>query len=77
MFLLFASVALIAADPAQAPAPAAAPATAEPAKEKKVCRKVEFTSSRMARRTCKTESEWAKDASTGANAADLQRMGAR
>ena len=34
-------------------------AKAKPAKEKKICRQVEKTGSRMNRRVCKTEAQWA------------------
>jgi invasion protein IalB len=73
MFLLF--VAALAANPEAAPAPAST-AVEKPQAEKKTCRKVESTSSRMAKRVCKTETDWAAH-DRSANAADLKRMGAR
>jgi hypothetical protein len=70
MFTLLA--AMLVAAPVAAPVPVAAKSETE----KKVCRKVESTSSRMAKRVCKTESDWVI-ADKSANAADLKRMGAR
>jgi hypothetical protein len=75
MFVLLASAALAAVQ--AAPATAQAPAAAAEVKEEKICRKVETSSSRMTKRTCKTASEWAKDDKSGANAADLKRLGGR
>lgn len=45
-------------------------------KERKICRTTEATSSRMPRRTCKTETEWAQQ-DAGADAGQLKNMGAR
>jgi hypothetical protein len=67
---------LLAAMLVAAPEAASVPVADKSETEKKVCRKVESTSSRMAKRVCKTESDWAV-ADKSANAADLKRMGAR
>ncbi len=76
MILLFASAILSVANPASATAATSpAPAAAE-AKQKKVCRRTESSSSRMTKRVCRTESEWRTE-DNGRNAADLKRMGAR
>lgn len=77
--LLFAlALAAGAADETQTAEPAAIE-QAKPkkkAKEAKICRATEMTSSRMPRRQCKTEAEWAQfDA--GANVGQLKNAGAR
>jgi predicted secreted protein len=69
---------LFAADPTAAQAAPPAPAQAvKPKDEKKIC-KVDksYTGSRMTRRLCLTETEWARHDS-GVNAGDLKTMGAR
>ena len=59
-------------------APDAAPSRdlQKPQAEKKICRKVETTSSRMTKRVCRTETEWTVE-DKSATAADLKRLGAR
>jgi len=48
------------------------------AKEKKVCKTVDGgTTSRMRKRICRTVKEWDVTREEGANASDLQRMGAK
>jgi len=79
MILLFASFAVLSAEPAApaVPVPTATPAEAAPkAKVKKVCRKIENSNSRMSKRVCTTDPDYDKQ-QEGVNAADLQRMGGR
>jgi hypothetical protein len=72
---LFLAAMLLATDPAAGAAQVEAPATA-PVKEKKIC-KVDpsFTGSRMKKKICMTETEWANKNATTAN--DLKTVGAR
>lgn len=41
-------------------APSASTVAAEPAKEKKICRKLTTSGTRMEKRVCLTKSQWAK-----------------
>lgn len=77
------AVMLVAADPAAAAQgpQTVAPADAVPApkkvKEKRICRELgDQTGSRMSRRVCKTEEEWAQQ-DQGRTMNDLGTMGAR
>jgi hypothetical protein len=80
MIILFASLLLSATDPVvpQTAAPAQQPdqAAAPKLKAKKVCRKVESTSSRVTKRVCTTDPDYDRQ-QEGVDAADLRRMGAR
>lgn len=61
MLLVLAAAMLVVADPpvASTAAPATpAPAAAKPVKERRICRTLDDSSSRMDRRVCKTEREW-------------------
>jgi hypothetical protein len=65
---------LIAGTPAIADEPGAAAKTEKPAKPKKICRYEGWTGSRVARRTCATEAEWAEyDTAMAAEAKETLR----
>lgn len=70
--------ALLIAAAQTAPAPQVAPdaETAKPVKEKKICKTdPNLTGTRMRKRLCLTETEWAQKNATSAN--DLKTRGAR
>ncbi len=73
MIILSASLLLLAAEPAAAPAPATQ-TPAAPAKERKICRKVDLSNSRMGRRECKTEAEWEAADRQSAGEVDLKQV---
>jgi hypothetical protein len=62
MLLLLAATMLVTADPSAPPAVAAPTpvVAAKPVKERRVCRDLDNSTSRLGRRVCKTESEWSK-----------------
>ena len=72
--LLFALALAVQSPDTATPAPAEA---TKPAKEKKICRAaMAQTSSRMRKRECLTETEWARR-DAGKSAADLKTIGGR
>ena len=71
--LMISGSAAVAQNTAQtAPAPAA-----KPVKEKKICRSVDSSVSRMTKRVCRTVQEWDDSRQEGVSQADLQRMGTK
>lgn len=60
MSILFAAMVVISFDPTQAAAATSTPAVAPGAAEKRICRSVETTGSRFAKKTCHTKSEWVR-----------------
>ena len=71
MFVLLLSAAALQAAPTPLAPPAPQTVTVvgdKPAKDRKICRDNESTTSRMARRTCKTASEWASQSAPSSNA---------
>lgn len=77
VFLFALALAAQSSDAAAAPAAAAPVETAKPAKEKRICRAAtEQTASRMRKRECLTETEWARR-DAGKSAADLKTIGGR
>lgn len=78
VLLFVVALAATSADETAAAVPAATE-QAQPqkkAKERKICRTSEAVSSRMARRECKTEAEWAQQ-EAGATVGQLKNAGAR
>jgi hypothetical protein len=82
LFLTVAAPAAAAGDPAPAVAPndggGSTAAAAAPAKERKICKKLEVTESRMgANRICKTAAEWREDQQNGNGLDDLKQNGSK
>lgn len=73
VFAIAALLAPLAPAAAQGPMPAAAEQQTAPPVERKICRKDPTTSSRIAKRTCRTASEW-KAVDRIAGDADVSRL---
>lgn len=75
MLTLLSALALAASAPAQSDGAAVQPTSAKPEKPKKICRSVMLTGSRVAKRTCKTEDQWARPEADGNSQLMLQDHG--
>jgi hypothetical protein len=69
-FGLLTSAAVAVAQPAGDPAPA--PTAAKPAKEKKICRALDDSTSRLPKRVCRTAQQW-EDSKRGNSGEEVKR----